>query len=33
MQQEKMATEISRNQKDKGVSPQWSRQFCLWINL
>jgi hypothetical protein len=24
-----MATESSRNQKDKGISPQRSHQFCL----
>jgi hypothetical protein len=28
----KWPQKVQETKKDKGVSPQWSRQFCLWIN-
>jgi hypothetical protein len=28
----KWPQKFQETKKDKGVSPQWSRQFCLWIN-
>jgi hypothetical protein len=33
MKSEQMATEKHKKPQENGIIPQWSRQFCYWINL